>query len=92
MKEENKKKKTITSVEFAREAGVQVNYPTGSFIKRIVKDQPQQQSLKQFENDYKKLGIKEVQMNAIGIVIVFESAKERYFPYSQIASFTVEEV
>lgn len=86
------KKKIITAVEFSRDSGLQIAYPSGTFLKRIVMQDQPTQGLKQFENSYKKLNIKDVQTNAAFVVVTFNDGKEKHFPHGQIAHLTVEEI
>jgi hypothetical protein len=87
-----KKKKTITAVEFSRESGIQVAYPSGTFLKRIVMEDKPTQGLRQFENTYSKLNIKDVQMNTAFLVVTFKDGSEKHFPLGQISHVTVEEI
>jgi hypothetical protein len=90
MKEDKKQqKRRITHVVFTRENGIQVVFPNGKFL-RAVQDSKFKGLNSSLDSDFHVVGIEEVQANQVGLVFVFKSGIERHFPYSQIASFTVE--
>jgi hypothetical protein len=89
MTKEKTGKKRVTHVVFVRENGIQVKFPNGKFL-RAVQDNKAKGINSSLDSDYHILEIEEVTANAIGLVFLFKDGIERHFPYSQVASFTVE--
>ena len=89
MSKEKTGKKRVTQVNFVRENGIQVKFPNGKFL-RAVQDNKARGINSALDSDYHVLDIEEVQANTIGLVFLFKDGTERHFPYSQVASFTVE--
>jgi hypothetical protein len=91
MKEEKKTKSKITQVVFTRENGVQIVHPNGKFL-RAVQDSKAKGLNSALDSDFHVLGIEDVTASTVGLVFYFKNGIQRHFPYSQISSFTTENV